>query len=496
MKYILSIDQGTTGTRSCLIELTSLNLISQVSKEYPQIYPNPSWVEHNLNDIWSTVDFTIREVLRKANVNPDQIVTIGITNQRETTCAFSKKGQPLANAIVWQDRRTSEFCSKLVQQGKSEFINKKTGLTIDPYFSASKMNWLLTNNENVKSALSKNDLCFGTIDTFLMFKLTDGQTFKTDASNASRTMLMNIADCKWDKELLDLFSIPLSVLPSIEDSFGNFGVTKNCGCLPDGIPITGVLGDQQSALFGQAGHIKGEMKCTYGTGAFVLLNTGKDLIYSKSGLLTTVFYKFQGQKFYALEGSSYIAGAAIQWLRDNLKIISKSSEIEPLARQVKNLDELQNILFFPFFSGIGSPHWKPDAKAAIVGLTRDSNSTHIAFASLEGIAFSINDLLEAIKKDTNLPIETLKVDGGASANSLLMELQATISNVLIIRPKILETTAYGAALAAAIGANLLTFSQVESIWKKDSQFESASYLESYISTKKVLWRQSIQKFFN
>ncbi len=495
MKYILSIDQGTTGTRSCLIELGSLDLIGQVSKEYPQVYPSPSWVEHNLNDIWSTVDFTILEVLKKCNVSPEQISCIGITNQRETTCAFSKKGTPLANAIVWQDKRTSSFCSELVNLGKADFIKQKTGLTVDPYFSASKMNWLISNNENVKSALIKNDLCLGTIDTFLIYKLTDGHSFKTDASNASRTMLMNIKTCQWDPELLDLFKVPQSTLPTIEDSFGQFGVTRNCGCLPDGIPITGVLGDQQAALFGQAGHVKGEMKCTYGTGAFVLLNTGRDLIYSKSGLLTTVLYKYKSENIYALEGSSYIAGAAIQWLRDNLKIISKSSDVEPLARQIKNLDELKNILFFPFFSGMGSPYWNADAKAAIVGLTRDSGNSHIAFAALEGVALSINDLLEAMKQDTNLPIETLKVDGGASANSLLMELQATISHTKIIRPKIIETTAYGAALASAIGADLLTFSQLEATWKKHSEYTKLAYLVEYISGKKELWHSTLLNFF-
>jgi len=495
MKYILSIDQGTTGTRSCLIELNSLNLVGQVSKEYPQIYPNPSWVEHNLNDIWSTVDFTIREVLKKCNVLPDQISGIGITNQRETTCAFDKKGNPLANAIVWQDRRTSDFCADLITKGKGQFIKEKTGLTVDPYFSATKMNWLLQNNEQVKVAKDKNNLCFGTIDSFLIFKLTDGASFKTDASNASRTMLMNLSHCRWDPELLDLFNIPLSILPSIQDSFGSFGVTKNCGFLPDGIPITGVLGDQQAALLGQAGHVKGEMKCTYGTGAFVLLNTGSDLIYSKSGLLTTVLYKYKNETIYALEGSSYIAGAAIQWLRDNLKIISKSSDVEPLAREVKNTDELKNILFFPFFSGMGSPYWNAEAKAAIVGLTRDSGNSHLAFAALEGVALSINDLLDAMKKDTNLPIETLKVDGGASANSLLMELQATISQTKIIRPKILETTAYGAALASALGAGLLSFSQIEATWKKDLEFEKSKTLKNYIEGKKILWDQYIKKMF-
>ncbi|MGZ3809778.1 MAG: FGGY family carbohydrate kinase, partial [Bacteriovorax sp.] len=434
MKYILSIDQGTTGTTACLIDAETFIFIGKVNKEYPQIFPRPSWVEHNLNDIWSTVEHTVKEVLRAHSVQGSQILAIGITNQRETTCAFNRAGSPLANAIVWQDRRTSEFCHELQSRpGLSDKIKSTTGLPIDPYFSATKMNWLLNNNSAVKAAAEQNDLLFGTIDTFLLYKLSGHESHKTDASNASRTMLMDLKTTAWDPELLNLFEVKREFLPSIEDSFHRFGATKNLSFLPDGIPITGILGDQQSALFGQAGFYKGEMKCTYGTGAFVLLNTGDDLVYSKSGLLTTVEYRYKGKACYALEGSSYIAGAAVQWLRDNLKIISKSSEVESLALEVKNLDELKNILFFPFFSGIGSPYWNAEAKASIVGLTRDSNRAHIAFACLEGIALSINDLLMAMRHDTGLAIETLKVDGGAVENNLLMQLQASISETKIIK---------------------------------------------------------------
>lgn len=495
MNYILSIDQGTTGTRSCLIDLSTFTLIGQVGRDYPQIYPKPSWVEHNLNDIWSTVEVTIKELLKNHNIQPSAIKAIGITNQRETTCAFNKAGTPLANAIVWQDRRTSEFCQELRDKKLADKIKEKTGLPIDPYFSATKMHWLLNNNSAVSDAAKKKDLLFGTIDTFLLYKLSGGVAYKTDASNASRTMLMDLKSCDWDKELLEIFGVSRDCLPSIEDSFGEFGFTKGMSSLPDGIPVTGILGDQQSALFGQAGFHKGEMKCTYGTGAFVLLNTGTDLIYSKSGLLTTVEYRHKGKPIYALEGSSYIAGAAVQWLRDNLKIVSKSSEIESLAREVKNMEEMKHIQFFPYFAGIGSPHWNAEAKGALMGLTRDSNRCHIAYACLEGVAMSINDLLMAMKKDTGLDIKSLKVDGGAAANGLLMELQATISETTIVRPKVIETTAFGAALAAAIGAGLADFDKLESTWKKDKEFPIEQGIAEYIKEKRILWSETIKKVF-
>lgn len=495
MKYILSIDQGTTGTTACLINSETFEFLGKVNKEYPQIYPRPSWVEHNLNDIWSTVEFTVAEVLKKYNIGASSICSIGITNQRETTCAFDKSGTPLANAIVWQDRRTSDFCTDLKNRNLASTIKEKTGLTIDPYFSASKMNWLLKNNANVKMAASSNNLLMSTIDAFLLFKLTGNKTFKTDASNASRTMLMNLSTCSWDQDLLEIFQVNPSSLPSIEESFGIFGMTSGLNFLPDGIPISGILGDQQSALFGQAGFAAGDMKCTYGTGAFLLLNTGDKLTYSDSGLLTTVQYKYKGKTIYALEGSSYIAGAAVQWLRDNLKIINRSSEIETLAKEVKDLSELEHVLFFPFFTGIGSPHWCPEARASMLGLTRDTSQSHIAFACLEGIALSINDLLIAMRKDTGLTISKLKVDGGASENNLLMELQATISQTKITRPKIIETTAFGAALASAVGLGQVRIEDLKNIWQMEKEFVEISELEKYIYQKKELWNKMLNKLY-
>jgi glycerol kinase len=496
MNFILAIDQGTTGTTACLVDANNFSFVAKINKEYPQIYPTPGWVEHNLNDIWATVEHTVAELLKKQNVTPSQIKCIGITNQRETTCAFNKAGSPLANAIVWQDRRTADLCNNLKENNElREKIKNKTGLELDPYFSGSKMQWLLTNNSAVKDAAAKSDLRLGTIDTFLLFKLSGGSAFKTDASNASRTMLMDLKTTNWDAELLDLFGVKKEMLPTIEDSFGLFGTTKDLSFLPDGIPVTGILGDQQSALFGQAGFAEGEMKCTYGTGAFILLNTGDKLLHSKSGLLTTVEYRYQGKTFYALEGSSYIAGAAVQWLRDNLKIIKKSSEVEALAEQVKNLDELKYLLFFPFFTGIGSPHWRADAKAAIVGMTRDTKDSHLAFAALEGVALSINDLISAMRSDTGLPIKSLKVDGGAVENNLLMNLQASISETKIIRPKIIETTAFGAALGAAIGAGIVQLGQLSNFWKMDKEFTGTEQLMQYAKEKRVLWGRTLKNIF-
>lgn len=493
MKYILSLDQGTTGTTAVLVDAQTFQFVGKVNKEYPQIYPKPSWVEHNLNDIWDTVETTVKEVLKKCNVTSSQIECIGITNQRETTCAFNKSGTPLANAIVWQDRRTSEYCQSL--KPRQDWIQKKTGLPIDPYFSATKMRWLLQNNSQVQSAAKDKSLLFGNIDTFLLFKLTAALSHKTDASNASRTLLMNLETGNWDSELLNLFEIDSSFLPEICDSFHSFGTTKGLSFLPDGIPVTGILGDQQAALFGQIGFQPGDMKCTYGTGAFMLLNTGANIVYSNSGLLSTVAFRQNGKSTYALEGACYIAGAAVQWVRDNLKLVSKSSEIESLAQQVKSLEEMEHILLLPFFTGIGSPYWKADAKAAIVGLTRDSGPSHIARACLDGIALSINDLICAMRKDTSLSIGQLKVDGGAVENNLLMHIQSTISELKVIRPKVIETTAYGAALAAAIGVGRIGMSDMSKFWQMDKEFTPTQDELSFYQKKKTQWTSTIQKLY-
>jgi len=495
MSYILSIDQGTTGTTALLINTKNFEIIKKVNLEFEQIFPKPGWVEHNLDTIWNSVRQSVSRVITESGIRPKDIISIGITNQRETTCAFNRAGQQLHNAIVWQDRRTGEYCHKIKKTKREKIIKEKSGLTVDPYFSASKINWLLNNSKKVQTALENNDLLIGTVDVFLLYKLTNSKSFLTEATNASRTMLVNLKTSDWDDELLDIFEVPRNILPNIQDSFGHFGKTEGLDFLPDGIPINCILGDQQSALFGQGGYQESSMKCTYGTGAFVLLNIGQNIVYSKSGLLTTIAYRYKGQSFYALEGSCYIAGAAVQWLRDNLNIITHSSETEKIAEKINNLEETRNIFFLPFFTGIGSPHWNSEAKAAILGLSRDSNKSHIVKACLEGIAFSINDLLTAMCEDSKIKIESLKVDGGACANNFLMGLQSTISNTRIIRPKNIETTAYGTALGAAIGLELIDFHDIEKYWKEDLVFSPNTDQIDYYTEKKNAWSHYIKKIY-
>ncbi|MFT6633069.1 MAG: glycerol kinase [Bacteriovoracaceae bacterium] len=489
--FILSIDQGTTGTTSLLIDSKTLELVDKVNLEFPQIFPKPSWVEHNLNDIWSTVEKSIKKVLKKNNISPTQIKSIGITNQRETTCAFNKLGEPLANAIVWQDRRTSKFCEEY--KSKYGTFQQTTGLPLDPYFSGTKMKWLLQNNENVKRAAKENNLCLSTIDSFLLYKMTGNQSFSTEPSNASRTLLMNLDNCEWDDDLLTFFEINKNFLPEIKESFTHFGKTKDLNFLPDGIPITCMLGDQQSALFGQAGYKAGDLKCTYGTGAFILLNTGSKKVYSSNGLLTTVAYKKNGKACYALEGSCYIAGAAVQWLRDNLNIVDDSPSVENLAKTVTDMAEMENLLFFPFFSGIGSPHWKAEAKGSIIGLTRDTNKKHIARACLDGMALSINDSISAIIADSPIKVDEIRVDGGASQNDLLMQIQADVSKRKIIRPKVIETTAYGVALGSVVGLGEVELEKIDSLWKEANSFVPVE--NKYIEMKSKQWNEVIKKLY-
>lgn len=490
--YVLAIDQGTTGTTALLIETNTLEIVANGSEDYEQIYPKPGWVEHDLNTTWRTVQSTVLAALKSAKASAKDIVAIGITNQRETTCAYNKRGTPLCNAIVWQDRRTTDFCNQHKDHFKKHFT-PITGLPLDPYFSATKMKWMLDNVPQVKDAQARNDLCFSTIDSFLLYKLTSGESFATEPSNASRTQLLSLESFQWDSKLLEYFGIPLTTLPKIQDTFSVFGKTAGLDFLPDGIPVSCLFGDQQSALFGQACLEVGDIKCTYGTGAFILVNTGEKPIHSKQGLLTTAAYGYEGKKVYALEGASYIAGAAVQWIRDNLKLIESSSDVESLALQVKNLEQMEHILFFPFFTGIGAPHWVSEAKAAIIGMTRDSGAPHIARACLDGIALSVNDCVSAFKRDLG-EINDIKVDGGATANNLLMQSQANFSEKSILRPKNIETTAYGAALGAMVGMKLIQINDVKKLWKLDREFLS-DVKESYYPKKKKQWDETLTRLF-
>jgi glycerol kinase len=470
-RFVLSIDQGTTGSTAAVFNADG-NLVTQSSLDFRQIYPKPGWVEHDPEDIWKSVTSTIEQVLASSKVSPRDLAAIGITNQRETLVVWDRdSGKPINNAIVWQCRRTTDYCQKMKKKGLEKIIRKKTGLVIDPYFSASKLRWLLDNVPGAKEKARAGKLAFGTIDTFLLWRLTGGAEHATDVSNASRTQLMNIHTGQWDDELLKIFAIPSSLLPEIRASSGIFGVTKKLSFLPDGLPVSGIAGDQQSALFGQACFAPGEAKCTYGTGSFLLVNSGHKAPIAKSGVLTTVAWKLQKDKHltYALEGSAFICGAAVQWLRDGLGLINSSSEVEKLAGSVASSDGVE---FVPTLTGMGAPYWRPEARGMISGLTRGTTKAHLARATLEGMALQNVDLLLAMQKDLGRKIKILKVDGGASENNLLMQIQSDYLGAQLVRPSLVETTAAGAAFLAGLGVGLWKdFSDIQRVWKKDRTFE-------------------------
>jgi glycerol kinase len=470
-QYILAIDQGTTGSTAILINNKG-EWVGSKDQDFPQIYPQPAWVEHDPNVIWHSVKATVEKLLNEVNVDPSMIKAIGITNQRETVVAWSRKThKALYNALVWQCRRTTAYCEQLKKQKKQKMIQSKTGLVIDPYFSASKIRWLLKNAPEVKRAHAEKDLAVGTIDSFLLWHLTHGLSHKTDVSNASRTQIFNIKTLSWDKELLKLFSIPREILPEVQASSGIFGYTKGLGFLPDGIPISGIAGDQQAALFGQACFSDGDAKCTFGTGSFMLMNTGGKRITSKKGMLTTIAWQIQGEKVkYALEGGAFICGASVQWLRDGLGLIKKTSDIEGLAGSVESSEGVE---FVPALTGLGAPYWRADARGLICGLTRGSTAAHIARATLEAMALQNAEILFAMQKDLGKKMKSLKVDGGATANNLLMQIQADYLGTKVIRPKIIETTSLGAALLAGLGAGIWkSHKELNSLWKEDRVFQS------------------------
>ena len=465
-KFLVAIDQGTTSTRSILFDTKgNIKFISQL--EFKQYFPKNGWVEHNPNEIWLTTLKTLKRVINKTSKLKGKIISIGITNQRETTILWNKKtGKPIYNAIVWQDRRTQQYCEKLKKRKYEKIFRKKTGLFIDPYFSATKIKWILDNVKESKKLLKSKNLLFGTIDTFLIWKLTKGKKHLTEASNASRTMLFNINNNNWDSEILSKLNIPKNILPAVINSADNFGVT-NKQIVGKEIPISAVLGDQQAAAVGQACFEKGSIKSTYGTGAFVIMNTGSKKIYSKNKLLTTICYRLNGKNTYALEGSIFIAGAGIQWLRDKLKLIDNAYETEKIAKSRKNNDDVYVV---PAFSGMGAPYWRPDARGLITGLTRNSDWKNLVRAVVESVAYQSYDLFNSMRKDGLKP-RTVKVDGGMVANNWFSQFLSDIINLNVTRPKILETTALGVAMFAGFQVGQYkSLNEIKLKWKKDRVF--------------------------
>jgi len=468
MKYILSLDQGTTSSRAILFDHAG-SIVAVAQKEFPQIFPKPGWVEHNPRDIWSTQAGVAAEVLTKANVGAADVAAIGITNQRETTVVWDRTtGEPVYNAIVWQDRRTAGICDRLRARKLDRVIRRKTGLVLDAYFSATKVQWILENVKGARASAKAGELAFGTVDSWLVWNLTGGKVHVTDASNASRTMLFDISKGEWDDELLKLFGVPRSMLPEARSSSEVYGVTKLLGTP---IPIAGIAGDQQAALFGQACTKPGMAKNTYGTGCFMLMNTGTKRIASKNNLLTTVAWRIGDRTEYALEGSIFIAGAVVQWLRDGLEFFRSAAEIEALAAGVSDTG---GVYLVPAFAGLGAPHWDQYARGTIVGLTRGSTKAHIARAALEGIVLQVMDVLKAMEADAGIKLKELRVDGGASANDLLMQLQADLLNVPVVRPRVAETTALGAAYLAGLAVGFWkNQADIARQWQVDKRFKPA-----------------------
>jgi glycerol kinase len=445
-KYVLAIDQGTTSSRAILFNSQGA-IITLAQKTFQQYYPKPGWVEHDPNEIWYTQSNSIREVMDKADIDDSHIACIGIANQRETTIVWDREtGFPVYNAIVWQDRRTADYCEELKEQGYTDMIKEKTGLVIDAYFSATKIKWILDNVKGIRERAERGELCFGTIDTWLVWKLTRGGTFITDITNASRTMLFNIKTQQWDKDLLKLFNIPESMLPEVKGS-SEIYCTTSTPIFKEGIPISGMAGDQHAALFGQLCVEEGMIKTTYGTGCFMVLNTGERPVVSDNNLLTTIAWKINGKVTYALEGSVFVGGAVVQWLRDELELIKTAASTEQLATSVPNNG---GVYFIPALTGLGAPHWDQYARGTVVGITRGTKKAHFVRAALEGICYQVNDVLAAMENDIHQKPKEIRVDGGAIANNFLMQFQADISRCPVIRPKVLETTALGAAYLAGL----------------------------------------------
>ncbi|MFT5920938.1 MAG: glycerol kinase [Flavobacteriales bacterium] len=485
-KYILTLDQGTTSSRALLMDNKG-NIIGVAQREFQQYFPKQGWVEHDAEELWTSQRDMLQEVLEQNSVKPEELLSIGITNQRETTLAWNRTtGRPLHNAIVWQDKRTAAFCDQLRSKGHAEYIKENTGLIIDAYFSGSKMNWILQNVPEANELMNKGELCFGTVDAWLIWNLTDGDSYRTDTSNASRTMLFNINSMQWDDHLLELFGVRKNCLPTVGHSIGFFGNAKLNGIE---VPINGVAGDQQAALFGQACFKKGMVKNTYGTGCFMLMNVGPKPKRSNFGLLNTIAWSTEDEVTYALEGSVFIAGAAIQWLRDGLRIIDEAPDSEYFASQADNEEPIYVV---PAFVGLGAPYWDMYARGAMFGLTRDTGKPEIVKATLESMAYQTRDVLEAMIADSELPIHSLRVDGGASSNNFLMQFQADVIQVNVNRPHEVESTALGAGFMAGIGAGVWTFDEVQTFRKTEAIF-SPQKARSEVKKLYAGWKKAVSR---
>ena len=487
---LLAIDQGTTGSTALLLRADGTPL-GRATREFPQHFPRPGWVEHDLEEIWQSVQGAVADVLERTGTTADRIAAIGITNQRETTVLWDRRsGEPVHRAIVWQDRRTAERCRALREAGHEPLVRERTGLVLDPYFSGTKLAWLLEQVEGVRARAERGELAFGTIDSWLLWRLSGGAVHVTDASNASRTLLYDLRAGRWDEELCELLGVPMAVLPEVRGCSERYASTRGAGVLPDGIPISGMAGDQQAALFGQACFEPGDAKCTYGTGAFLLVQTGERAVASEHGLLTTVAWRIGERTVYALEGSAFVAGAAVQWLRDGLGLIERSADVEVLARTVPDSG---GVVFVPALAGLGAPHWDPDARGLLVGLTRGTTAAHLARATLEGIAFQVMELSECMAADAGAPLRTMRVDGGASANDLLMQVQADLTAVPVERPEHVESTALGAAylagLAEGVFADLAAVAAAHHIERRFEPAIGAAERER----RRARWREAVRR---
>lgn len=487
-RLVLALDQGTTGTTALLVD-AQIRVVGKCNVEFPNHFPAPGHVEHDVAEIWESVGKAVEGALRDAGRPATDIGAIGITNQRETSVLWDRAtGQPLHRALVWQDRRTADACRALKDAGHEATFRSRTGLVLDPYFSGTKAAWTLDHVDGARAAADAGRVAFGTIDTWLAWRMTGAHV--TDPSNASRTLLFDLHKQAWDADLAALLRVPMSVLPEVVDSSGVIGHTRGVGFLPDGIPVAGLIGDQQGALFGQTCFEAGQAKCTYGTGAFILLNTGDTAKPSQSGMLTTVGWRVAGRTTYALEGAVFVAGAAVQWLRDGLGLIGRSADVEALAARVPDTG---GVIMVPALTGLGAPHWNPDARGLITGLTRGTTAAHLARATLEGIALSIDDVLTAMASDLGAPLAQLRVDGGASANNLLMQRQADLLGIPCVRPTVIETTGLGSALLAGLATGVWSsLDDVAATWRVDRTFEPAGSADEIAATR-AAWADAVGK---